>query len=66
MNHNELPCLDLFFLSLLMNQNYIPYIVLAVLDSVYIYDHKKKKTTAGEQGFKKRKCFAKHVHYLFI
>lgn len=42
MNHNELPCLDLFFLSLLMNQNYIPYIVLAVLDSVYIYDHKKK------------------------
>lgn len=65
MNHNELPCLDLFFLSLLMNQKYIPYIVLAVLDSVYIYDH-KKKTTAGEQGFKKRKCFAKHVHYLFI
>lgn len=65
MNHNELPCLDLFFLSLLMNQNYIPYIVLTVLDSVYIYDH-QKKTTAGEQGFKKRKCFAKHVHYLFI
>lgn len=64
MNHNELPCVDLFFLSLLMNQNYIPYIVLTVLDSVYIYDH--KKTTAGEQGFKKRKCFAKHVHYLFI
>lgn len=52
MNHNELPCLDLFFLSLLMNQNYIPNIVLTVLDSVYIYDH-KKKLQRESKGLKK-------------